>query len=136
MSPVHRNTTEISSIGRSVDVLREFLTPSIKMTPEKLARRTELPKTTVHRIMSELVRAGVLERGTAGLRLSTLVFELGQFAPHTKTLRDTARPVLTDLSHATNLNVGLAVFDGAEVVYLDISAGRDAPGLPQSGGMR
>jgi len=64
------------------------------------------------------------------------VFELGQFAPHTKTLRETARPVLMDLSHATNLHVGLAVLDGAEVVYLDIYAGPDAPGLPQSGGMR
>ena len=136
MSPVHRNTTEISSIGRSVDVLREFLTPSINMTPEKLVRRTELPKTTVHRIMSELVRLGMLERGTAGLQLSTLVFELGQFAPHIKTLRETARPGFMDLSHATSLNVGLAVLDGAEVVNLDIYAGRDAPGLLQSGGMR
>ena len=51
----------ISSIGRSVDVLREFLTPSINMTPKKLARRTELPKTTVHRTMSELGRVGMLE---------------------------------------------------------------------------
>ena len=56
MSPVHRNTTEISSNGRSVDVLLEFLTPSIIMTPGKLARRTELPKTTVHRMMFELMR--------------------------------------------------------------------------------
>jgi len=46
---------------RSVDVLREFLTPSINMTPKKLARRTELPKTTVHRTMSELGRVGMLE---------------------------------------------------------------------------
>ena len=113
----------------------------INMTPEKLARRTELPTTTVHRIMFELVRRGtlergMLERGTAGLQLSTLVFELGQFTPHIKTLRETARPVLMDLSHATSLNVGLAVLDGTEVVYLDIYAGPDAPGLPQSGGMR
>ena len=86
--------------------------------------------------MSELVRRGMLERGTAGLQLRTLVLELGQFALYIKTLRETARPVLMDLSHATSLNAGLAVRDGTEVVYLDIYAGPDAPGLPQSGGMR
>lgn len=136
MSPIHRNTKEISAIGRSVEVLREFLRPSAHMTTEELVRRTDLPKTTVHRIVAELVRIGLLERVASGLQLGTLLFELGQFAPRARTLREAARPILTDLSHATNMNVGLGVLDGTDVVYVDLYAGRDAPRQPQQSGTR
>ncbi len=136
MSPVHRNTSEVSSVGRSFQVLRAFLKASRRMTVEELTRRTDLPKTTVHRIVGELVRLGVLERTDDGLQLGTVVFELGQAAPRTRSLREAARQTLTDLSHATNLNIGLAVLDDGEVVYLDTYIGRDAPKIPQRSGMR
>lgn len=106
------------------------------MTTEELIRRTEMPKTTVHRIVAELVRLGALERVPSGLQLGTLMFELGQFAPRARTLREAARPILTDLSHATNMNVGLAVLEGSDVVYVDLYAGRDAPRQPQKSGTR
>lgn len=136
MSPVHRNTAEISSVGRAVQIMRAFLRPSSRMTVEELTRRTDLPKTTVHRLVAELVRLQVLERTPHGLALGTVVFELGQAAPRARTLREAARLTLLDLSHATRLNVGLTVLDGAEVVYLDTYLGRDAPQIPQRGGMR
>lgn len=123
-------------MGRSVQILRAFLQPATRMTVEELTRRTELPKTTVHRLVAELVRLGLVERTANGLQLGTFVFELGQAAPRARTLRDAARPTLTDLSRATNLNVGLAVLDGPEIVYLDTYCGRDAPRLPQRSGTR
>lgn len=106
------------------------------MTVEELTRRTDLPKTTLHRLVGELLRLGVLERADDGLQLGTIVFELGQAAPRARTLREAARRTLTDLSHATNQNVGLAVLDDGEVVYVDTYIGRDAPKIPQRGGMR
>lgn len=136
VSPVHRNTSEVSSVGRSVQILRAFLQTSRGLTVEELTRRTDLPKTTVHRLVGELVRLGVLERTGDGLQLGTVVFELGQAAPRARSLREAARQTLTDLSHATKQNVGLAVLDDGEVVYLDTYIGRDAPRIPQRGGMR
>jgi DNA-binding IclR family transcriptional regulator len=106
------------------------------MTAEELVRRTDLPKTTVHRTVAELVRVGMLERTSSGLQLGTFMFELGQAAPGARSLREAARPVLADLGRATEMNVGLAVLEGTEVVYLDILAGRNAPLLPQRAGQR
>lgn len=106
------------------------------MTPEELVRRTDLPKTTVHRTVAELVRVGMLERTPTGLQLGTLMFELGQSAPGTRSLREAARSALADLNRATEMNVGLAVLEGSEVVYLDIIVGRNAPLLPQRTGQR
>ncbi|QTX05667.1 IclR family transcriptional regulator [Agromyces archimandritae] len=119
-----------------MQILRAFLRPTRHMTVEELVRRTDLPKTTVHRLVAELIRLGMLERGPSGLQLGTVVFELGEAAPQSRSLRQAARRTLTDLSHATNQNVGLAVLDGGEVVYLDTYIGRDAPQIPQRGGMR
>ncbi len=106
------------------------------MTAEELVRRTDLPKTTVHRTVAELVRVGMLERTPTGLQLGTLMFELGQAAPGTRSLREAARSALADLNRATGMNVGLAVLEGSEVVYLDMLVGRDAPRLPQRTGQR
>jgi len=136
MSPVHRNTEEISSLGRATMLLREFLQPIPYMTVEHLVRRTELPKTTVHRMVAEMLRLGLLSRGECGLQLGTVFFELGQMVPAERTLRGAAKPFMNDLQQATQQNVGLAVLDQAEVVYLEVLAGSDAPRLPQRIGGR
>ncbi|AJT41272.1 IclR family transcriptional regulator [Psychromicrobium lacuslunae] len=136
MSPVHRNTSEISSLGRATVLLREFLRPVPYMTVEHLVRSTDLPKTTVHRMVDEMLRLGWLSRGECGLQLGTVFFELGQMVPAERTLREAAKPSMQDLQQATQQNVGLAVLDGAEVVYLEALPGRDAPRLPQRVGGR
>jgi IclR family transcriptional regulator, acetate operon repressor len=136
MSPIHRNEGEVSGIGRAAALLREFRHGGGMLTGADLVRRTGLPKTTVHRLMSELVRTGLVEQEGHVFRLSLLMFELGQLAPRPSTLHDAARPYMADLHQATQQNVGLAVLSEGEVVYLEILPGKDAPRLPQRVGSR
>lgn len=94
----------------------------------ELARRTGLPKTTVHRLAGQLVGLRMLDRvmdgGSAGdYRLGSWLFELGELVPRYRTLTQAARPIMTDLWEATRQRIHLAVLDGIEVVYVEIVGG-------------
>lgn len=102
----------------------------------ELARRTGLPKSSVHRLTGHLVAQGLLERHGTRLRLGLKLFEIGQLATRQRGLVDAARPYLADLWEATRNTVHLAVLEGTEVVYLDILRGADAPALPSRIGGR
>lgn len=136
VSPIHRNEGEVSGIGRAAALLREFRHGGGVLTAADLVRRTGLPKSSVHRLMGELVRTGLVEQEGHAFRLSLLMFELGQSVPRPSTLHDAARPHMADLLQATQQNVGLAVLSEGEVVYLEILPGKDAPRLPQRVGSR
>ncbi|WP_026361502.1 IclR family transcriptional regulator [Amycolatopsis nigrescens] len=102
----------------------------------ELARRTALPKSSVHRLVGHLVAAGLLEREQTSVRLGLKLFEIGQLAIRQRGLVDSARPYLADLREATRNTVHLAVLEGTEVVYLDVVRGADAPNLPSRIGGR
>ncbi|WP_370949239.1 IclR family transcriptional regulator [Amycolatopsis sp. cg5] len=102
----------------------------------ELARRTGIAKSSVHRLIGHLVANGLLERDGTSVRLGLKLFEIGQLAIRQRGLVDAARPHLADLREATRNTVHLAVLEGAEVVYLDILRGPDAPRLPSRIGGR
>jgi DNA-binding IclR family transcriptional regulator len=102
----------------------------------ELARRTGLPKSSVHRLSGHLVEHGLLERDGVGVRLGLKLFEIGQLAVRQRGLVDAARPLLADLRAATRNTVHLAMLEGTEVVYIDILRGPDAPALPSRVGGR
>jgi DNA-binding IclR family transcriptional regulator len=117
--------------GRLVAILDAFRT-SLQDTLgiSELARRTALPKPTVHRMVSDLVDTGLLERDGSAIRLGLKLFELGQRVPRQRDLRDAARPTMTDLREATRHTVHLAIREGHEVIYIEILHGPDAPFTP------
>jgi DNA-binding IclR family transcriptional regulator len=101
-----------------------------------LARHSGLAKSTTHRLAVELVRLGLLERSSRGLRLGIRLFEFGQLVPRQRTLKEAALPFMEDLRDATGSNVHLAVLEGVEVVYLEILRVRDSQPLPSRIGGR
>lgn len=136
MCPAHRNRGEISAVGRAAALLKEFRGGERSLGVSALARRTDLPKATVHRLLGELVRLGLLDRVDTGYRPGLLLFELGQQASPSRSLREAARPHMAVLHEATGHNVGLAVLQDRDVVYVEILRGRAAPRLPQRTGGR
>jgi DNA-binding IclR family transcriptional regulator len=136
MCPAHRDDGEISAIGRAAVILKEFRTGGAALGTSALARRTGLPKATVHRLVRELSRVGLLERVGDDYRPGLLMFELGQLVPHRRNLQETARRHMIVLNEATGHNVGLAVLRDGEVIYVDILRGRTSPRLPQRTGGR
>jgi IclR family transcriptional regulator, acetate operon repressor len=92
-----------------------------------------LPKSTVSRLINDLVEHRYLERVRGGVRLGLRLFELGQRARGPRELRDIALTSMADLRQATGRTVQLAVLEGADVVYIGILRGDPRHSAPQRG---
>ena len=119
-------------LGKVRLILEALADDSQSTGPSELARRTSLPKASVHRICEDLTEWGVLERSGDGFRLGPRLFELGQRVPGRRSFRDTALPFLEDLFVATGETVHLAVLEGAEVAYVEKIVGRRSVPTPSS----
>ncbi|MEB3366533.1 IclR family transcriptional regulator [Saccharopolyspora mangrovi] len=84
-----------------------------------LVERTELGRSTAHRLVQLLVREGYLRTGRDGYTLGPTLIELGFQALHGNPLPVVSRPVLEELSEQLKDTVHLAVRDGSSVLYLD-----------------
>jgi IclR family acetate operon transcriptional repressor len=90
----------------------------------EIARRANLPKSTVSRIVSDLVRQRYLDREDDRLHLGLRLFELGQAVERPRRLRQIAYPVMAHLLKVTGENVKLGVLDGADVMLIAALSGR------------
>jgi DNA-binding IclR family transcriptional regulator len=125
-----------TAAGKVLDVLAAFGPDCRAPTLSELARSCGLPLSTVHRIVTELVQWGALERdGTGRYRIGLRLWEVASLAPRSLGLREAALPTMEDLYEATHENVQLAVREGLEVVFIERIAGRHAvPVLTRVGG--
>jgi IclR family transcriptional regulator, acetate operon repressor len=123
-------------LHRVVALLDAFRNEENAVSAAELARRLDLPRSTVHRIVASLLAEGLLERHGAKVRLGVRLFEIGQRVPRQRVLRDAARPYLHDLREATGQTVHLAILEGSQVVYVDILTSPASPPLPSRVGGR
>ncbi|MFE6616452.1 IclR family transcriptional regulator [Amycolatopsis sp. NPDC057786] len=114
-------------VGRTFQVLGSFTVERPALSLSEIARRADMPLSTVHRMLNELSSWGAVERGEDGLyRVGLRLWELGALAPRGQGLRERALPFLEDLSQITKENVQLAVREGTEVVFIERIAGSGA----------
>jgi DNA-binding IclR family transcriptional regulator len=106
-------------LGRVDCVIGAFDRADTALTLHELTERTGLPKSTVHRMVDQLVDIGWIEREVSGYRIGMRLFEIGGLAARRSTLSDLAAPHLHALSTATGLAVQMAILDGSRVVYLE-----------------
>lgn len=124
--PVRRDPG-VSVTARVLRLLAAFTPESAELTLSELSRRADLPLSTAHRIVDELLRWGAVERDAEGrYRVGLRLWEIGALAPRGIGLRDAAMPFLEDLYEATHENVQLAVLDGTEALYVERISGREA----------
>lgn len=110
----------IEVLNRAVDLLNAFTYgPGSSLSLAEIARRTGLPKATLHRLLAALDVLGLVERTSAGYQLGIRLFELGEHVPRKQKLREAALPFLQDLFEASHDTVHLAVLDGTDAVYLE-----------------
>lgn len=93
----------------------------------EVARRANLPKSTVSRIASELVAQRLLDRDGDKLYLGVRLFEFGQTVPQPRRLRRLALPLMTELRNATGHTVQLAILEGRDVVFVANVRGASGP---------
>lgn len=109
-----------SSVAKALHLLESFDGGSHQLGVSELARRTGIPKSSVHRLCCELTECGFLVRTPRRqYRLALRVFELGSAGPACAELRQTASRFLQQLTVLTGETAHLGTLDGSDVVYLD-----------------
>ncbi|MFC8383684.1 IclR family transcriptional regulator [Nocardia sp. NPDC056952] len=129
-------TPPTSMIERMTLILDAFDAATPTLTLLGLAERTGLPRSTVHRILDQMIRLRWLAHTPGGYRLGLRVLELGGLAAEQNELREVVGPLLYELSQRTGLVGHLAVLDGREVLFLDRSGGRGRVVIPTRVGGR
>ncbi len=93
----------------------------------EIARRADLPVATAHRLVTALVRMGLLERDAKRqVRVGVRLWELAARSSVAVGLRATAMPYLEDLHAAVKQHTQLGVLEGKEVLYLELLSSRGA----------
>jgi DNA-binding IclR family transcriptional regulator len=116
-------TDTVSVLDRVTAVFDAFGEQADGLGVSELARRANLPKSTVSRIAADLVAQRFLDRDGDLLYLGVRLFELGQTVELPRRLRQRALPVMTELRDVTGQTVHLAILDGPDVVFVAITRG-------------
>ncbi|WP_425415116.1 IclR family transcriptional regulator [Rhodococcus phenolicus] len=124
-----------SMIARMTCILDAFDSRTAQLTLEDLELRTGLPRSTVHRILDQLIRLEWVDRAPLGYRLGRRSRGVDAAPGHDR-IRAAAAPVLHRLALQTGTVAHLTVLDGCDSIYLDKIGGRLAAALPTRVGGR
>ena len=109
------------SLERGILVLRAFRQGSALLGNGEIAERTGLSPATVSRLAQTLVGTGFLvhDRAARAYRLGAPVLSLAHAMRTGSQVLQVAAPLMRTLAEKLRINVGMAVADGAEMVYLE-----------------
>ncbi len=133
-APTSADGDAVGVLDRMTAIFEAFDENDRGLRVSELAARARLPKSTVSRLVSTLVRQGYLERSGPVIHLGLRLFELGQLAEEPLELRRSALPLVADLRDSTGETVTLAIPDGREMVCVAMMRGATSPWLTRVGG--
>jgi len=107
-----------SALAKGWQILDYLAGTDGPVTVRGLAEGTGIPKSTVHRLATELQGWGALEAVPDGYRLGLQLFELGGISLRQHRLEEEARPIMEELHEATHRLTQLGVLSGTDVMYL------------------
>ena len=109
------------SLERGVEILRAFRPGADLLGNGELAERTGLSRATVSRLTQTLVDCGMLERDRSrrAYRLAAPVLSLAHAMRTGSPVLAVAGPLMRSEAEKRKINVGLAVADREEMVYLE-----------------
>ncbi|MFI5446275.1 IclR family transcriptional regulator [Polaromonas sp. UC242_47] len=109
------------SLERGVEILRAFRPGTDLLGNGELAERTGLSRATVSRLTQTLVGTGLLEHDHLhrAYRLAAPVLSLAHAMRSGSPVLQVAAPMMRSVAEKLKVNVGLAVADRDEMVYLE-----------------
>jgi len=111
----HKNKTVV----RSMDLLHLFLHHE-QLTISDMVKLSNMPKTTVHRMIGSLEDMGLLEKDHEGkYKLGLLFLQFGHLVSERLDIRKSALPIMHKLSSDVKEAVHLAIRNGNEAVYIE-----------------
>ena len=113
-----------SVTARAFAVLDSFDAKHRRQSLTSISRRTDLPLTTVHRLVHELEKNSALVRGSdGGYEIGSKIWRLGILASVHSELREVALPYMEDVYELGNVAVQIAVLDGLRCLVVERIAG-------------
>ena len=119
----------ILTYQKMMDVLGCFSTIDRQLSLAQIAQAANLPRTTVHRILTALREIGFIEQDTRGSNygLGIRLFELGSLALANMDLHREAKPFVDRLARLAGEAVHVGVFNGLEIVVVEREEHADRP---------
>ena len=116
---------QVPALQRGLQLLAQFTRDERQLTGAELARRMELPRASVFRLLQTLEQLGFVERvgDSAHYQLGMAVLRLGFEYLASMELTELGRPIIDALASATGLSAHLVVRDGREVVFVAKAVG-------------
>jgi len=110
----------VPALERGLRLLCEFSRDDRQLSAPELARRLDLPRSTVFRLLATLENMGFLDRADGGrdFRLGLSVLRLGFEYLASLELTQLGTPLLQRLSEALHTSCNLVVRDGRSIVYV------------------
>lgn len=110
----------VPALERGLRLLGEFSRTEKELTPPELARRLQLPRTTVFRLINTLENLGFVQRTAdgRGVRLGMAVLRLGFEYLASLELTQLGQPILERLCEAIGHPCNLVIRDGRQIVYV------------------
>src|ERR1700687_5732499 len=120
MSTGFATRNKVQSLDRALEILK-LLGAEPQMRVTELARRLEVHKSTVFRLLSTLQEHGLVEQNptTEKYRLGYGLVRLAGSGGAVVDIARAARPVLEELALRTGETVNLAILQGNQVVNID-----------------
>ncbi|HEX5859850.1 MAG TPA: IclR family transcriptional regulator [Microbacterium sp.] len=125
----------VSVLDRIIAVLEAVREAHGSTTITQIARATGIPKSTVSRLVADLVSQRYLARSDEGVGIGLRLFELGARTSIPRRLSAAALPVLAELFNATGEHLNVAVRDGRDMLSVISVRGRLRP-APSRAGVR
>jgi IclR family acetate operon transcriptional repressor len=111
----------LSSVRNAARLLKQFSARDRELGVSELARRLDLGKSTVHRLLVTLTSEHLLDQDpiTGKYRLGLAMHDLGAAVATHLDLHEAVISPLEQLRNATSETCQVAVLDGREVVYIE-----------------
>lgn len=109
-----------SMVARISTILSAFGPSDRPLSISEISRRVDLPKSTVSRIVRDLVACRLLERAGRDIRPGMRLFEFGESVERPHDLRRLVLGSMLYLRDSLGLAVQLAVLEHDEVLYLKV----------------
>jgi IclR family KDG regulon transcriptional repressor len=130
--------TRLSSVANAIRLIKTFSDDEYEIGISDLGKRLLLPKSTVHRLASTLIEAGMLEQNPENgkYRLGLVVFELGSLVRRKMDFSSEAKPYLMALREKTGETVHLAILEQASILFINSLESKHAIRMTMDVGVR
>jgi DNA-binding IclR family transcriptional regulator len=113
-----------SVTDRIVRVLETFTPTRTVQSAAEIGRRTGLPPSSAHRIVGDLIEAGLLERDDdRRVRIGLRLWELATRSSHALRLRQLAMPAMERVQARVREHTQLAILEQDEALFLERLSG-------------